>query len=479
MSDPLEVKVRAGETILVVDDSPDWVETCRDILTDQTYKILSANSVDKALEILKTTVVDLVLTDFNMPGKTGLELVQTINQVDMGCAVILMTAYPSVDSAIAVLKSGALDYLIKPFAPEQLLTAARNALDRSALARENQFLKAQLADANASHEIIGKSAKIQSMIVDLTRAAQMDTTVLVYGESGTGKELAARFLHRNSKRSKQHFAAINCAAIPHDLLESELFGHEAGSFTGATKARVGLFENADHGTVFLDEIGEMPLGLQAKLLRALEERKVRKVGSNKERSIDIRLICATNRNLLEMVKDKTFREDLYYRLNVITVEVPPLFERREDILMLLQYFFEKYATRQYPAPKELSPEVRAALLDYRWPGNIRELSNLAHFLIFANRSGTIQIDQLPSQFKSKSLREGDSAFSTDFKVDVGLFDQSYAEAKSKIDDAFEKIYVERNLIKYDWNISLTAEKTGMDRRTTHRLMNKFNIHKPE
>lgn len=479
MENSKEIQSSAGEIILVVDDSIDWIETCKDILQDRNYKILTADSVDLALSILNTTTVDLVLTDFNMPGKNGLELVQKINEIELGCAVILMTAFPSIESAITTLKSGAFDYLIKPFAPEQLLTAVRNALDRSALARENQFLKAQLADVNADPDIIGKSVQIQNTLSDLKRAAQMNTTVLLLGESGTGKDLAARFLHQNSSRSKKHFVAINCAAIPADLLESELFGHESGAFTGATKPRIGLFENADQGTVFLDEIGEMPLALQAKLLRVLEDRKLRRVGSNKERAIDIRLICATHRNLMELVKENSFREDLYYRLNVITISIPPLREHTDDIMMLLQHFFKKYETRQYPAPKEISTEARAALFAYKWPGNVRELSNLAQFMIFANRMGSIELDQLPPQLREHAPQKILTLLKIESMVDPTFFDLTYAEAKTKIEDLFEKTYIEKNLEKNNWNISQTAESTGMDRRTTHRLMNKFNIHKPE
>jgi DNA-binding NtrC family response regulator len=346
------------------------------------------------------------------------------------------------------------------------------------LTRENQFLKAQLATVDEKLEILGKSVPIQEMIENLRRAAQMDTTVLVLGESGTGKELAARFLHRHSPRAKEHFVAINCAAIPAELLESELFGHEAGAFTGAGKARIGLFENADRGTVFLDEIGEMPVQLQAKLLRVLEDRKVRRVGANKERSIDIRVICATNRNLADLVSEKSFREDLYYRLNVITIRVPPLREHKEDIMTLLQHFFLKHASRQHPAPSEISAEVRAALFDYPWPGNIRELSNLAQFLIFADRNGTIELGQLPPQFAKSMVSKSSVGPVADLTMPVHLLDQAYLTAKSEVEEAFEKAYVERNLAKYDWNISLTAEKTGMDRRTAHRLIAKFNIQKP-
>ena len=339
------------ETLLIVDDSQDWVDTCADMLADQGYNVLTANSVEKALRILESAPVDLVLTDLSMPGQDGLDLIKKIYEIDLGCGIVLMTAYPTVESAIKTLKLGALDYLIKPFSPEQLLASVQNGLDRSALRRENQFLKSRLANVDSNSEIVGKSQKLNVMLEELIRAAQMDTSVLIQGESGSGKELAAKLLHRNSKRAKKHFVPINCAAIPADLLETELFGHEAGAFTGAVQARIGLFENANGGTVFLDEVGELPLPLQAKLLRVLEERKVRRVGSNKERLIDVRLIFATHRNLYELVRDGKFREDLFYRINVITIGIPPLRERREDILLLLQHFLQTYETRNTQRPK--------------------------------------------------------------------------------------------------------------------------------
>ncbi|HAR44268.1 MAG TPA: hypothetical protein DCS07_16820 [Bdellovibrionales bacterium] len=468
---------KTNETILIVDDIADWRDTCSDILGDEGFKVLTASSAMEALKILDERSVDLVVTDMTMPQMSGIELIQKIRERDHGCGIILVTGFPTVETAITALKSGASDYLLKPFSPEQLLHSVNNALDKSRLARENQFLKSQVAGLSQYGDFIGRSEEMRKLFEGLGRAAGMDASVLLYGESGTGKELAARVLHRKSPRVKKHFAAINCAAIPENLLESELFGHEAGAFTGATEMRLGLFENADGGTVFLDEIGEMPLGLQAKLLRVIEDRKIRRLGSNKERQINIRIISATNRDLPAMVAQKGFREDLYYRLNVITISIPPLRDRKEDILLLLQHFLNLHGTRERPSPREITPDARDALLRYRWPGNVRELANLAQFLIFADRDGVVTVSDLPIHFGVASVapdRRAEDVISGGSMY----FDLPMIEAKKHLLDEFEENYVRHALLKYDWNISAAAEASGIDRRTIHRIIAKLGLKRP-
>lgn len=460
------------ETILIVDDMPDWLETCSDVLSDQGYQILTTSSSLEALNMLEKQSIDLVITDLTMPDLSGVELVKHIHLKGLGCAVVLMTGYPTVETAITVLKAGASDYLLKPFAPDQLTFSVRSALDKNRLRRENQFLHSQIQGLTQFGDMIGRSEVMYKLYEELRRASTMDARVLLVGESGTGKELSARFLHRESSRKKRHFVAINCAAIPDALLESELFGHESGAFTGASGSRTGLIENADGGTLFLDEIGEMPLSLQAKLLRVLEDGKIRPVGSNKEKSVNVRFLSATNRSLSTMMAEKTFREDLFYRLNVINIRVPPLRERKEDIVLLLQHFFEVHATKSRPAPCEISAAARGLLLQYSWPGNCRELSNLAQFLIFADRDGIVDVEDLPNHFRVNQCKTpAEFNWST-------LFNFPLTEAKQVLLDQLEEKYFEHSLLKNNWNVSAAAAEAGIDRRTIHRIINRLDLKRP-
>ncbi len=460
------------ETILIVDDIPDWLETCSDILGDQGYQILTTSSSLEAVKILEQRSVDLVITDLTMPDMNGVELVKHVQARAQGCAVIVITGYPTVDTAITALKAGASDYLLKPFSPEQLTFSVRSALDKNRLRRENQFLRSQIQGMNQYGDMIGRSEVMHKLYEDLKRAAVMDARVLLVGESGTGKELSARLLHRESLRKKRHFVPINCAAIPGSLLESELFGHDAGAFTGASEARIGLIENGDGGTVFLDEIGEMPIALQAKILRVMEDGKIRHLGSTKEKAVDVRFISATNRDLGVMMAEKTFREDLFYRLNVINIRVPPLRERKEDILLLLQHFLSLHSKKQGTAPLEISTKAQDLILRYSWPGNCRELANLAQFLIFADRDGVVDVNDLPNHF---SVEKGKSDAEFNW---ANLFDLPLADAKRVFFDQLEEKYVKHALLTNNWNISATATASGIDRRTIHRIINRLDLKRP-
>lgn len=461
-----------NETVLVIDDVSDWLDTCADILGDEGYRVLTSAKSTSALRIIEEQTIDLVVTDLTMPEMNGIELLRHIQEKSPGCNVILITGFPTIETAIEALKAGASDYLLKPFTPEQLVHAVRSALDKSRLRRENHYLRSQIQGLTKFGDLIGRSPVMHKLFENLERVARMDARVVLIGESGTGKELCARILHRHSARAKRNFVPINCAAIPENLLESELFGHEAGAFTGAGEARIGLIENASGGTVFLDEIGEMPLALQAKLLRVIEDGKIRRLGSNKERSIDVRFIAATNRDLSAMVAEKTFREDLYYRLNVITLVVPPLRERKEDLQLLLQHFLKLHSTKRHQAPLEISAKAQDLILRYSWPGNCRELANLAQFLIFGDRDGIIDVDDLPQHFMSQKT-QSEVPFDWSSLIDMPLIG-----AKKVVFDKLEENYVKHALLKNEWNISATAETCGIDRRTIHRIINRFDLKRP-
>jgi len=478
--------ITTAATILIVDDGPDWLDTCRDILSDHDFNVLTATSGKDVIKIIRDNFVDVIITDLVMPEIGGLEIIEKIMALKEGHSCILMTSFPSIESAIPALKSGAADYLIKPFTPEQLLHSVRSVLKKDRLARDNRFLRAEMERIGHYGELIGKSDVMRELYRQLESAKGIDSSMLILGESGTGKELVARILHRNSIRSANSFVPINCAAIPADLLESELFGHEVGAFSGAVKAREGLFEAGEGGTIFLDEIGEMPLALQSKLLRVLEDKKIRRVGANREKAINVRIISATNRNLLEMVKEGKFREDLYYRLNVISMAIPPLRERREDIILLLQHYFSVFASKDRIAPSKISTQVRDALLKYAWPGNVRELSNLAQFLLYARCGESVEVEHLPKQLQAIVEQANEESFvqersSSQLLVNdfSALYDLPLAEAKQKLADHFEKNYIKNLLIKYDWNVSQAAEKSRFDRRSLHRIIHRHNLKRPE
>ncbi|HEX5876376.1 MAG TPA: sigma-54 dependent transcriptional regulator, partial [Pyrinomonadaceae bacterium] len=348
------------KNILVVDDEKSQREILEMILAEEGYDVTTAASGEAALKFAKDRRFDLALTDLKMTGMDGIELLQHLLAFDSSIIVILLTAHGSIDSAKEALRRGAFDYLQKPYDKAALLETINRALDR--------------LDAIDS-DIISASPKMESVKKMILKVARSNSTVLVRGESGTGKELIARAVHNQSPRSEEMFQAVNCAAINENLLESELFGHEKGSFTGAHAEKKGLFEIADRGTLFLDEIGELDVGIQAKLLRALQERKIRRVGGTHEISVDVRVIAATNRDLRAMVSDGRFRDDLYYRVNVLSIDVPPLRERREDIPVLIDYFLKKHTKNASRPVTGLTPETKKLMNEYSWPGNVRQLES--------------------------------------------------------------------------------------------------------
>ncbi|MCA1624650.1 MAG: sigma-54 dependent transcriptional regulator [Acidobacteria bacterium] len=387
--------------VLVVEDEELMRTILRQLLEDEGYQVLSADSAETALEIFSSNDVAVTLTDIKMAGKDGLQLLDQIKTIDDEAIVIIMTAYSSVDSAISALRKGAYDYITKPFVNEDLLQTVKNAFQTKELFRENRSLRRELSKHYSFLEIIGNSESLQEVFRLVEKVADTNASILIQGESGTGKELIARSIHFNSRRSVKPFLAINCGALPESLLESELFGHTKGSFTGATADKKGLFRSAEGGTLFLDEIAEMPQMLQVKLLRALQEHEVMPVGSSVAVKFDARIIAATNKNLENEVAENRFREDLFYRLNVIEISLPSLRERREDIPLLVKHFISKFAREQNTIEKAVTTEAMSALVNFNWQGNVRELQNAIQ-RAFILSGEEINIDNLPTKIKNTS-----------------------------------------------------------------------------
>jgi DNA-binding NtrC family response regulator len=380
--------------ILAVDDEPNLLVTYRSLLGKQ-YDVLTASSGQEALEILRTKEIALVLLDMKMPGMSGLELLHRIRQAENEVAVIIITALPEVATAVEAMKLGALDYLAKPFEQDALFLTVASALDRRALRRENLSLKETVKELSSYCDLIGQTPVMRQLYGLIDKVAPTDSTVLIHGESGTGKELVAHAIHQKSRRAEKPFIALNCAAIPENLMESELFGHERGSFTGAQERKLGKFELADGGTFFLDEVGCMSPALQAKFLRVLESKTIERVGGEKSIPVDVRIISATNINFQKEITLGHFRHDLYYRLNVIPVNLIPLRERKEDIHLFVAYFLDKYNKQLNKEVKTVDPAALQILLDYAWPGNVRELQNMIERLVVLANGPVICAEEIP------------------------------------------------------------------------------------
>jgi DNA-binding NtrC family response regulator len=369
------------EQILVVDDEEDLRKAIVDILTLDGFEVDQAGSAEEAAEKLSQTAYDVLITDHNLPQKTGVDLLEESLVRYPEIIGIVITGYGTIETAVNAIKKGAYNYLTKPFKLVELPIMVRKGLKERHLRFENQYLRKQLDEKYGFNNIIGTGRGMKRIFELVDTIASLTSTVLIQGETGTGKELIAKAIHFNSPRKDQKLVSINCGAIPENLLESELFGHVKGAFTGAVQTRIGRFEQANGGTIFLDEIGNMPVSLQVKLLRVLQEREFERVGGNSTVKVDVRIIAATSSNLEQMVKDGTFREDLYYRLNVIPINLPPLRERREDIPLLVQRFIEHFCELHKLEPKTISPQVMKALMAYDWPGNVRQLENLVERMV--------------------------------------------------------------------------------------------------
>jgi two-component system response regulator HydG len=389
MSDPA--------TLLVADDDPGLRESLERTLTREGYKVVLASDGRAALERVQAGGVDLIVTDLRMPGLTGLELLRAAKAIMPDVDVILLTAFGTVEEAVKAMKDGAYDFLTKPFRREQLIKLVDKALERRDLIEQNKALKKQLEDIRAKGQMIGASPSFRRMLTLVEQVADSSATILIQGESGTGKELVARTIHERSGRRTGPFVAVNCAALPETLLESELFGYEKGAFTGAAGRKEGRFELANGGTLFLDEVGDLSLVTQPKILRVLQEGEFERLGGTRSLQVDVRIVAATNQDVAEMVKEKRFREDLYYRLNVITVRVPPLRERHEDVRVLAQHYLRVYAAKNGRKLEGFSNEALERLESYAWPGNVRELENLIERTVLLARKDRIDAEDLPEE----------------------------------------------------------------------------------
>ncbi len=394
-----------SKSILIVEDEETLRESIKRIFIKEGYAVDTAESAEKGLELLTTAVYDVIISDIMLPGMDGIELLGKVREQLPDQVVIIVTAYASLDTSVKALRAGAYDYIMKPIIHEEIKQIVRNALRQKGLQAENVLLKRELGKDYDFSSIIGESPALKSIIEEVKKVADARSTVLLLGETGTGKELFARVIHHNSSRCSMPFVPINCSAIPENLLETELFGHVRGAFTGAVATKKGILEDAEGGTVFLDEIGDMSLALQAKLLRVLEDQVIRPVGSTKGAKVDIRFITATNKDLKAAVKINAFREDLYYRINVISLEIPPLRERKEDIRSLVSFYLLYYAQDLGRKIKDLSPEAMDRMMQYEWAGNVRELQNVIERAILIVDGDVIRPEHLPGGLRREVMPE--------------------------------------------------------------------------
>lgn len=447
--------------ILVVDDEKNIRESITGILQDEGFQVATANDGQQALDAVNEDKPDLILLDIWMPGLDGIETLKQLRQRHDDIQVIMMSGHATIETAVTATKLGAYDFIEKPLSLEKLLVCIHNALTVRQLVEENKSLKAKISK---NYEIIGTSEPIQDLKQQISIAAPTSGWVLITGENGTGKELVARSIHRQSKRSDKPFVEVNCAAIPEDLIESELFGHEKGAFTGATSKRKGKFDLAHEGTLFLDEIGDMSLKTQAKVLRILQEHKFERVGGIKTIEVDVRVIAATNKNLEEEIQIGNFREDLFYRLNVLPFQVPSLRERKEDIGLLANHFVRSYCEKENTEIKQISEEAIAVMQTYHWPGNVRELKNLIERLVIMNPGTVLTVSTLPAEIK-KACRTTSPLQADNFEVD------NFKEAK----EVFEREFIRSKLAENDWNVSKTAEAISIERSNLHRKIKNYGI----
>jgi len=451
----METTINHQSGILIVDDE----FVVRDSLTkwfrQDGFRVEAAENAAGALKLLDKGPWDIVLLDIKMPGMSGLELQKRIHEIDRAATVIMITAFASVESAVQALKEGAFDYVTKPVDPDHLSHLVQNALRHKDLSNENVRLREHLSTLLTPDDLIGESPQMKKVVELATSVAHTDTTVMIRGESGTGKELIARTIHINSNRRYFPLITVNCGAVPESLLESELFGHEKGAFTGAQYKRKGKFELADGGTIFLDEIGTITPKMQVQLLRVIESHQFSRVGGSEPIKSDFRVICATNRDLEQAVKEGSFREDLYYRLNVFTVSLPPLRERRSDIPPLVQHFVRKYSTIMNKPVKEIDAASLDLLVRYQWPGNVRELENVIERAMVLAKPPSIKSTDLPFQLsQTQAAPNGDTL------------------------EAIEKVHIENILRRNGWNITRSAEILDIDRVTLYNKIARFGLKKP-
>ena len=448
--------MKNGKKILIVDDELSVRNSLREWFLEDGFAVETAEDGNAALQRMHSGPYDIVIIDLKMPGMDGITLERRIRQIDKDAAIIILTAFASVETAVEALKLGAFDYVTKPVDPDELSNTVRNALKQRELESENVRLKAKVSELTLPSPIIGDSPRMRRVLDMISTVAGTDANVVIRGESGTGKELIARAIHVQSDRRFFPIVAVNCGSIPETLLESELFGHEKGAFTGAQYRRKGKIELAHGGTLFLDEIGDIPTKMQVDLLRVLETRRFHRLGGNQEIMSDFRLVCATNRDLEALIAEGSFREDLYYRINVFVIDLPPLRDRPEDIPSLTHHFIAKYAHAMGRPIKDVSPEVEAMLVSYSWPGNVRELENAVERAMVVGREPSLQPDDLPLQLV-----------------------RTDGEPEGVTLAALERRHIERILREEEGNITRAAAMLGIDRGTLYNKLRRYGIERLE
>ncbi len=451
--------------VLIVDDEEKIRKVLTRLLEDEDYSVKSVENGQKAIAVSASYKPDIILMDQNMPGLNGIDALVTIKEKYPSITVIIITAHGEVSLAVDSIKKGAYDYLEKPFDNDKLLLLIKRATDHQRLTVEISDLKRKLTEQNSFDSIISSNDKMKKVIEQAKCVANTDTTVLIQGESGVGKEVIANAIHQSSQRNKGPFVAVNCGAIPLSLIESELFGHEKGSFTDAKETKIGKFEQAKGGTLFLDELGELPLDAQVKLLRVLEDKKITRIGGIKPVSVDVRILSATNKNLEERVQKGSFRLDLYYRLNIFPIQIPPLRERKEDIPLFIEYFINKYNSELGLHIKNMSKQAVDQFQNYSWPGNIRDLQNAIQSAMILCREGTITSEFLPMRIKGYPIIDG-----TKLEFDSGL-DENLKSLNSKL----EKELIIEALSKCNYNRTETANLLKISRKTLFNKMRHYNL----
>jgi two-component system response regulator AtoC len=452
--------------VLIVDDEPDVVANWARLLGREDYPCLTAMDGERALALLESERPEIVLTDLKMPGVDGMQVLARARDIDPDAVVIMITGHGTVESAVEAMRAGAFDYLLKPLPSNDVLRlAVGRAAERRRLIEENRRLREPLAPRAGFDQIVGKSPAMMAVFDLVRKAARSEANILIQGESGTGKELIARAIHAQSPRAAEVFVPVDCASLPDALLESELFGHERGAFTGADRTKPGMIEVADRGTLFLDEIGELPQALQSKLLRALQERQIRRVGGTKFLDVDIRLVSATNRNTAELVRKGEFRDDLYYRVNVITIALPPLRERTGDLALLAHHFLRRYGRNRERQLEGIEPEAIARLEAHAWPGNVRELQNVLERACALADGPMIGARDLPEHIRGRG-RPAPTVPGKDLPL---------AQAREAWLHAFAQGYLTDLLRRHGGNISQAAKTAGVDRKTLHRMLAKHGI----
>ncbi len=456
-----------AEKILIVDDEVDMLDLLERIIEDKTpYQVITTADPLQVPQILDEMSIDLMITDLRMPGQNGIDLLETVHKKHERLPVMVITAYGTIETAVEAMQKGAFSYITKPFKQEEILLSVEKALEYQRLKKENLSLQRELGKEIKYPLILGTSPVMEKVFERIIQVAKTSATILITGESGTGKELAAKTIHYHSLRQNNPFVAVNCSAIPESLIESELFGHLKGSFTGAIRDKKGLVEEADRGTFFLDEIGDLNPIMQTKLLRLLQEGEYKPIGSSKTFTADIRFIAATNQDLIEKIRKREFREDLYYRLNVIQLRLPPLRERKEDIPLLANHFLKKFARLNQKPIQGISTEGLDALSARDWPGNIRELENVLERGVILSSS---------DQLKVQDLFPADHDYSLPFDIDKDIFQVPFKEARDKLITNFQAEYIRQLLAKHGGNVSLAAKECGIKRPYLHRLMRESAI----